>query len=153
MSEVFFPKYFIIMFDGRSFHEKFPLMRKYYDFAHAINCTHRLTCMCAYAWACDRTHLREQYASQIACMQKALCMLCMHKNLCVILVPLYEKNFLSFQYVLLFLSPSSLPPLGHCVVILAPLLCCTDLFVCSFLLELILKPDHKPRYILVNLKG
>ena len=26
-----------------------------------INCTCKLTCVCASAWACDCTHLREQY--------------------------------------------------------------------------------------------
>ena len=49
------------MFNGKSFDEKFLLTRKYYDFAHAINCTRKLTCMCA--CACDRMHLREQYVS------------------------------------------------------------------------------------------
>ena len=31
------------MFNGKSFNEKFLLTRKYYDFARAINCTHKLT--------------------------------------------------------------------------------------------------------------
>ena len=48
------------MFSGKSFNEKFLLTRKYYDFARAINCTRKLTCVCANACACDRTHLREQ---------------------------------------------------------------------------------------------
>ena len=48
------------MFNGKSFNEKFVLMRKYYDFARAINCTRKLTCVCA--CACDRKRLREQYA-------------------------------------------------------------------------------------------
>ena len=61
MSEVFFLKYFIIMFNGKSFNEKFLLTRKYYDFTHAINCTHELTCMCVYTRACGRMPLREQY--------------------------------------------------------------------------------------------
>ena len=59
MSEVFFLKYFIIMFNEKSFNEKFLFTRKYYDFARAINCTRKLTCVCA----CDRTRLREQYAN------------------------------------------------------------------------------------------
>ena len=50
------------MFNGKSFNEKFLLARKYYDFARAINCTGKLTCVCAYACACDRTRLRKQYA-------------------------------------------------------------------------------------------
>ena len=33
---------------------------KYYYFMRAINCTHKLTCVCAYMWACNRTHLTEQ---------------------------------------------------------------------------------------------
>ena len=49
------------MFNGKSFNEKFLLTRKYYDFARAINCTHKFTCVCACACACDRTRLREQY--------------------------------------------------------------------------------------------
>ena len=49
------------MFNGKSFNEKFLLMRKYYDFTHAINCTRKLTCMCACTCAYDHTHLREQY--------------------------------------------------------------------------------------------
>ena len=53
------------MFNGKSFNEKFLLMRKYYDFARAINCTHKLTCVCVYACACDRTRLREQYGNVI----------------------------------------------------------------------------------------
>ena len=61
MSEVFFLKYFIITFNGKSFNEKFLLTREYYDFAHAINCTRKLTCVCAYMCMCDCTHLREQY--------------------------------------------------------------------------------------------
>ena len=52
------------MFNGKSFNEKFLLTRKYYDFARAINCTHKLTCVCAYACMCDCTSLREQYANQ-----------------------------------------------------------------------------------------
>ena len=49
------------MFNGKPFNEKFLLTRKHYDFAHAINCAHKLTCVCAYACACNRTHLREQH--------------------------------------------------------------------------------------------
>ena len=49
------------MFNGKSFNEKFVFARKHYDFAHAINCTHKLTCVCACVCACDCTHLREQY--------------------------------------------------------------------------------------------
>ena len=63
MSEVFFLKYFIIMFNGKSFNEKFLVTRKYYDFARAINCTRKLTCVCACAWACDPTRLRERYVT------------------------------------------------------------------------------------------
>ena len=33
---------------------------KYYDFARAINCTRKLTCVCPCACACDHTRLREQ---------------------------------------------------------------------------------------------
>ena len=62
MSEVFFLKYFIIMFNGKSFNEKFLLTKKYYDFAHAINCTRKLTCVCACMCACNRMRLKEQYA-------------------------------------------------------------------------------------------
>ena len=51
------------MFNGKSFNEKFLLMRKYYDFAHAVNCTHKLTYMCACMCTGDRTRLREQYES------------------------------------------------------------------------------------------
>ena len=51
------------MFNGKSFNKKFLLTRKYYDFAQAINCTHKLTCACDCACACDCTHLREQYAT------------------------------------------------------------------------------------------
>ena len=61
MSEVFFLKYFIIMFNGKFFNEKFLLTRKYYDSAHAINCTRKLTCMGACTGTCNRTLLREQY--------------------------------------------------------------------------------------------
>ena len=50
------------MFNGKSFNEKFLLARKYYDFAHAINCTHKLTCVCACTCTCNCTRLREQYA-------------------------------------------------------------------------------------------
>ena len=39
--------------------------REYYDFARAINCTRKLTCVCAYACACDRTRLREQYEAYV----------------------------------------------------------------------------------------
>ena len=35
------------MFNGKFFNEKFLLKRKYYDFTHAINCTRKLTCLCA----------------------------------------------------------------------------------------------------------
>ena len=49
------------MFNGKSFNEKFLLTRKYYDFAHAINCTCKLTCVCVCASTCDHTRLREQY--------------------------------------------------------------------------------------------
>ena len=52
------------MFNGKSFNEKFLLTRKYHDFARAINCTRKLTCVCAYACACDRTRLREQYVKR-----------------------------------------------------------------------------------------
>ena len=51
------------MFNGKSFNEKFLLTRKYYDFARAINCTRKLTCVYACACAGDRTRLREQYES------------------------------------------------------------------------------------------
>ena len=61
MSEVFFLKYFTIMFNGKSFNEKFLVTRKYYDFARAINCTRKLTCVCACACTYDCTRLREQY--------------------------------------------------------------------------------------------
>ena len=54
-----------MMFNGKSFNEKFLLTRKYYDFARAINCTRKLTCVCAYACACDRTRLREQYEAYV----------------------------------------------------------------------------------------
>ena len=45
MSEVFFLKYSIIMFNGKPFNEKFLFTRKYYDFARAISCTRKLTCV------------------------------------------------------------------------------------------------------------
>ena len=63
------------MFNEKSFNENFSLReiyknnnnkkkrkkkRKYYDFAHAINCTHEVTCMYACACTCDSTPLREQ---------------------------------------------------------------------------------------------
>ena len=34
---------------------------KDYDFVCVINCTHKLTCMCACTYVCDHTHLSEQY--------------------------------------------------------------------------------------------
>ena len=50
-----------------------------YDFAHAIKCTRKLTCVCACACKCDCMHLREQHAwpshfsstfpSQFSCSQ------------------------------------------------------------------------------------
>ena len=51
------------MFNGKSFNEKFLLTRKYYDFANAINCTHKLTCVCACTSTYDCTCLREQYVN------------------------------------------------------------------------------------------
>ena len=60
--EVFFLKYFIIVFNGKSFSEKFLLTKKYYDLACAIKCTRKLSCVCACACACDGTRFREQYA-------------------------------------------------------------------------------------------
>ena len=50
------------MFNAKSFNEKFLLMRKYYDFACVINCTRKLSCMCACMCASNYTRLREQYA-------------------------------------------------------------------------------------------
>ena len=38
---------------------------KCYDFVHVINCTHKLTCVCAHTCMCNRMYLREQYASDI----------------------------------------------------------------------------------------
>ena len=46
------------MFNGKSFNEKFLLTRTYCDFARAINCTRKFTCVFACACACDRTRLR-----------------------------------------------------------------------------------------------
>ena len=49
-----------------SSYEKYIIIKqkwRYYDFAHAINCTHKVTCVCAHAITCDRTCLREQYAN------------------------------------------------------------------------------------------
>ena len=54
MSEVFFLKYFIIMFNGKSFSEKFLLTRKYYDFARAIAHVNLLACVPACAPAITR---------------------------------------------------------------------------------------------------
>ena len=39
-------------------------MCKYYDFARAINCIAKLTCVCACAYACDRMCLMEQCVTQ-----------------------------------------------------------------------------------------
>ena len=36
---------------------------KYYDFARAVNCTRKLSCLCAYACTCDCTRVRKQYAT------------------------------------------------------------------------------------------
>ena len=41
---------------------------KYYDFIGAINCTHKLTCVCA----CDYTLLREPYANMMPRFLKSL---------------------------------------------------------------------------------
>ena len=60
------------MFNGKSFNEKFLHTRKYYDFVRAINCTRKLTYVCAYACACDRTRLREQYAISEMVFQSVL---------------------------------------------------------------------------------
>ena len=49
------------MFNGKSFNEKYLLTRKHYDFTRAINCTCKLTCVCAYVYVCNHTRLREQY--------------------------------------------------------------------------------------------
>ena len=50
------------MFNRKPFNEKYLFTRKYCNFACVINCTRKLTRMCACACACDRTRLREQYA-------------------------------------------------------------------------------------------
>ena len=54
------------MFNGKSFNEKFLFTRKYYDFAHAINCTHKLTCVCA----CT-------YVSKMQASQGTVCSTCL----------------------------------------------------------------------------
>ena len=60
--------------------------------------------------------------SQIACMVMTVL-----KNLCTVLIPLCKNNFNSF----FFLSCAWLPPpLVHCVLMLATLLCYTEFFVC-----------------------
>ena len=50
-------------------YRKFTIIRrkkwKYYDFACAINCAHKLTYVCACTCACDQTHLRKQCARLI----------------------------------------------------------------------------------------
>ena len=45
---------------------------KYYDFIGAINCTHKLTCVCACTCACDYTLLREPYANMMPRFLKSL---------------------------------------------------------------------------------
>ena len=60
------------MFNGKSFNEKFLLTKKYCDFARAINCTRKLTCVSACACVCDRTRLREQYG--IKKMMVSICL-------------------------------------------------------------------------------
>ena len=57
------------MFNGKFFNEKFLFTRKYYDFACAINCTHKLTYVCACVCTCNRTCLKEQYASRLEPLQ------------------------------------------------------------------------------------
>ena len=49
MSNIFFLKYFVINYID------------FCDFTHAINRTHKLTCVCACACACNCMCLREQY--------------------------------------------------------------------------------------------
>ena len=67
MSNVLFLKYFVInyvlnfMYIYNAQWKIYPKW-KHYDFARVINCTHKLTWVCACRCMCDCTHLREQYA-------------------------------------------------------------------------------------------
>ena len=69
-SNVFFLKYFVInyvlnfMYINNAQWKIYPKW-KYYDFARAINCTCKLTWVCACACASDCMRLREQFGGKI----------------------------------------------------------------------------------------
>ena len=66
MSNIFFLKYFVINYVLNFMYIYNAQLKvspnwKYYDFAHAINCTCKLTWVCACACTCDCMRLKEHY--------------------------------------------------------------------------------------------
>ena len=71
-----------IMFNEKSFNEKFPLV------GNVINCTRKLTCVCACVCTCDCMHLREQCAIINGYSKK--------KYFLQVIITAYRKNWTFF---------------------------------------------------------